>query len=108
MLVTLETIILWIMHFIPGLRLLASEEAEIMGIDDAEMGEYAYDYVELDSELGLHQHPHRIHEIPNLIDGVQPHERRGGHTGPEDVTIHAKDDSTTEIEQEKPVQVAVA
>jgi hypothetical protein len=39
------------MHFIPGLRLRASEEAEILGIDDAEMGEYAYDYVGLDTEL---------------------------------------------------------
>ncbi|KAF9517950.1 hypothetical protein BS47DRAFT_1389403 [Hydnum rufescens UP504] len=102
------TIILWTMHFIPGLRLRASEEAEIIGIDDAEMGEYAYDYVALDSELGLHQHPHGPHEIPNLLDGTQPHERRGGHAGPEDITIHAKDDSATEIEQEKPASVAVA
>lgn len=33
------TIILWVMHFIPGLRLRASEEAEIVGIDDAYLGE---------------------------------------------------------------------
>ncbi|KAF9473932.1 ammonium transporter [Pholiota conissans] len=46
------TIILWIMHFIPGLRLRASEEAEILGIDDAEMGEFAYDYVGLEQEIG--------------------------------------------------------
>lgn len=39
----MTTIILWIMHFIPGLRLRCSEEAEIIGIDDAEMGEFAYD-----------------------------------------------------------------
>ena len=45
---SLQTIILWIMHFIPGLRLRASEEAEILGIDDAEMGEFAYDYVGID------------------------------------------------------------
>lgn len=32
-------IILWIMHYIPGLRLRCSEETEIVGIDDAEMGE---------------------------------------------------------------------
>jgi Amt family ammonium transporter len=48
----MTTIILWIMHFIPGLRLRASEEAEILGIDDAEMGEFAYDYVGIDAELG--------------------------------------------------------
>jgi len=40
------------MHFIPGCRLRASEEAEILGIDDAEMGEFAYDYVGLDQEPG--------------------------------------------------------
>jgi len=46
------TIILWVLHFIPGCRLRASEEAEILGIDDAEMGEFAYDYVGLDQEPG--------------------------------------------------------
>ena len=39
-------LILFIMNFIPGLSLRASEEAEIAGIDDAELGEFAYDYVE--------------------------------------------------------------
>ncbi|KAF9524359.1 ammonium transporter [Crepidotus variabilis] len=48
----MTTIILWIMHFIPGLRLRASEQAEILGIDDAEMGEFAYDYVGLEQEIG--------------------------------------------------------
>ncbi|KAA1473590.1 ammonium transporter [Dentipellis sp. KUC8613] len=49
----LTTIILWIMHFIPGLSLRTTEEAEIVGIDDYEMGEFAYDYVGLEQELGL-------------------------------------------------------
>ncbi|KAJ7769466.1 ammonium transporter [Mycena metata] len=48
----MTTIILWIMHFIPTLRLRASEESELLGIDDAEMGEYAYDYVGLEQEIG--------------------------------------------------------
>lgn len=39
------------MHFIPGLRLRVSEETEIVGIDEMDMGEYAYDYVGLDLEL---------------------------------------------------------
>ena len=34
------------MKLIPGLSLRASEEAEIEGIDEAEMGEFAYDFVE--------------------------------------------------------------
>lgn len=45
------TIILWTMHFIPGMRLRADEESEILGIDDAEMGEFAYDYVSLEAEI---------------------------------------------------------
>jgi ammonium transporter, Amt family len=45
------------MHYIPGLRLRASDEAEILGIDDAEMGEFAYDYVGLEQEIG-HSIPH--------------------------------------------------
>ncbi|TDZ10295.1 Ammonium transporter 1 [Colletotrichum sidae] len=44
-------IILFIMNMIPGLRLRATEEAEILGIDDAEIGEFAYDYVELTREV---------------------------------------------------------
>lgn len=41
------------MHFLPTLRLRASEEAELLGIDDAEMGEYAYDYVGLEQEIQI-------------------------------------------------------
>lgn len=46
------------MHFFPGgyLELRCSEEAEIIGIDDAEMGEYAYDYVGLETELSPPKH----------------------------------------------------
>ncbi|KAI0044801.1 ammonium transporter [Auriscalpium vulgare] len=50
----LTTIILWIMHYTPYCRLrLSDDEAEIIGIDDAEMGEFAYDYVGLESDLGV-------------------------------------------------------
>lgn len=48
------TIILWVMHFIPGLRLRVPEETEIIGIDEADMGEFAYDYVGLETELKPH------------------------------------------------------
>lgn len=34
-------IILFIMNLIPGLSLRATEEAEVLGIDDAELGEFA-------------------------------------------------------------------
>jgi Amt family ammonium transporter len=39
------------MNLVPGLSLRASEEAEALGIDDGEMGEFAYDYVELRREF---------------------------------------------------------
>ncbi|KAI5994898.1 ammonium transporter AmtB-like domain-containing protein [Pisolithus orientalis] len=47
------TIILWAMHYVPGLRLRCDEETEIIGVDDAEMGEFAYDYVGLDTEIPI-------------------------------------------------------
>jgi len=46
------TIILWVMHFIPFLCLRCNEDTEIIGVDDGEMGEYAYDYVGVDIEIG--------------------------------------------------------
>ncbi|KAG8216639.1 ammonium transporter AmtB-like domain-containing protein [Butyriboletus roseoflavus] len=50
----MTTIILWVMHYIPFLRLRCDGETEIIGVDDAEMGEFAYDYVGIEAEL-----PHR-------------------------------------------------
>ncbi|KAK1769509.1 ammonium transporter AmtB-like domain-containing protein [Phialemonium atrogriseum] len=44
--------ILLVVGRVPGLRLRAAEEDEIAGIDDAEVGEFAYDYVELEREVG--------------------------------------------------------
>ncbi|WVR04746.1 hypothetical protein IAU60_001757 [Kwoniella sp. DSM 27419] len=61
----MTSIICWIFHFIPGLRLRADEEAEIVGIDDAYLGEFAYDYVGTDPELRLH----RIDSKPTLTSG---------------------------------------
>lgn len=40
------------MHYIPFLRLRCDEETEIIGVDDGEMGEFAYDYVGIETELG--------------------------------------------------------
>jgi ammonium transporter, Amt family len=60
-------LILFIINFIPGLHLRASEEAEIMGMDDAEVGEFAYDYVELSRDVvhGIEEEP----EIASSPDG---------------------------------------
>ena len=41
------------MHFTPFCRLRTDENSELIGIDETQMGEYAYDYVGLDSEVPL-------------------------------------------------------
>lgn len=47
----MTTIICWLLHFIPFCRLKSDAEAEVVGIDDAYIGEYAYDFVGVDREL---------------------------------------------------------
>ena len=42
--------------WMPVLKLRASEEEEILGIDDVEIGEFAYDYVELSREVRSEEH----------------------------------------------------
>ena len=37
-------IILFFMNFVPGLKLRANEESEVLGMDDAEIGEFAVSY----------------------------------------------------------------
>lgn len=62
------------MHFIPGLRLRVEDEAtEILGIDDAEMGEFAYDYVGIDAELGAKEHYYREGAAGVTGGGREPH-----------------------------------
>lgn len=50
------------MHFIPGLRISVSEHTEYDGVDEHDMGEYAYDYVGLEKELSTIP-AHRAGEI---------------------------------------------
>ncbi|EXJ77356.1 hypothetical protein A1O3_09582 [Capronia epimyces CBS 606.96] len=47
----LSCVILFVINFIPGLHLRASEQEEIMGMDETEIGEFAYDYVELSRDV---------------------------------------------------------
>ena len=92
----MTTLILWILHFIPGMRLRCDEETEILGIDDKEMGEYAYDYVGIDAELGVGL-PHGasgpggvggMHALGTVGGGREPH-----HT---DASYHHHRDSSSE------------
>jgi len=68
---TLSCLILFILNIIPGLHLRASEQEEIMGMDETEIGEFAYDYVELSRDVvnGLEEASHR--DTPSS-DGEQP------------------------------------
>lgn len=40
-------IIATLINYIPGLKLRATDEAELLGLDDDQLGEFAYDYVEV-------------------------------------------------------------
>lgn len=44
---TMSAMIACLINLVPGLKLRASEEAELLGMDDDQMGEFAYDYVEV-------------------------------------------------------------
>ena len=67
------------MNLIPGLSLRASEEEEALGMDDAQLGEFAYDYVELRRETA------------NVIFGEDGDEKSTGEgsggEGPKEVPI---------------------
>ncbi|KAI9812043.1 MAG: hypothetical protein M1827_004936 [Pycnora praestabilis] len=43
----MSAILAFLINLIPGLHLRASEEAELLGMDDDQLGEFAYDYVEV-------------------------------------------------------------
>lgn len=43
----MSAVIAKIIDFVPGLKLRASEEAELLGMDDDQHGEFSYDYVEV-------------------------------------------------------------
>jgi Amt family ammonium transporter len=84
---------------IPGLKLRASEEAELLGMDDDQLGEFAYDYVEVrrdylawtpatmdpqDSNADVPQGDrHGIAAHSEMLEGKEPSESGSGneHTG---------------------------
>jgi Amt family ammonium transporter len=86
---------------IPGLHLRASDEAELLGMDDDQLGEFAYDYVEVrrdylawtpakgEPDSQEHNIPqgerHGIHQHSQMLEGKEVSELSGsegnGHTG---------------------------
>jgi Amt family ammonium transporter len=92
--------IAFVINKIPGLHLRASEEAELLGMDDDQLGEFAYDYVEVrrdylawtpareQPETADHQIPqgerHGISAHSQMLDGKAPSESDSAgneHTG---------------------------
>lgn len=74
-----SALIAYIIDKIPGLKLRASEEAELLGMDDDQLGEFAYDYVEVRRDYlawtPQKSVPHEDgHEIPHADRyGIRPH-----------------------------------
>jgi len=79
-----SVILAFIINHIPGLHLRASEEAELLGMDDDQLGEFAYDYVEVrrdylawtpsDPEHGENGtvHPQHLYGTPQHREMVSP------------------------------------
>lgn len=92
---TVSTLIAFVINKIPGLHLRASEEAELLGMDDDQLGEFAYDYVEVRRDYLAwtpaknqpaateHQIPqgdrHGISQHSQMLEGMEPSESSDGH-----------------------------
>lgn len=98
-------LIAYAVNYIPGLHLRASEEAELLGMDDDQLGEFAYDYVEVrrdylawtpakaappgEGEGGVEVPQHERHGVGqhhDMLLGKDPHGSEGSssenqHTG---------------------------
>lgn len=95
----MSALIAFIINKIPGLHLRASEEAELLGMDDDQLGEFAYDYVEVrrdylawtpmknGGEGGDAAIPqgdrHGIAAHSQMLEGKEPSESSGGGGGEE-------------------------
>ena len=87
---------------IPGLHLRASEEAELLGMDDDQLGEFAYDYVEVRRDYlawtPAKGEPSANSEIPQgerhgipahsqMLEGKEPSDMGSGSSGNDHVGI---------------------
>lgn len=73
-------LIAWLINMVPGLHLRVSEQAELVGTDDDQLGEFAYDYVEVRRDY-LAWTPQRPYGQGNGVDG---------RAGPEDIPMHQR------------------
>ncbi|KAI0536148.1 ammonium transporter [Xylaria digitata] len=68
----LTCVILFLMNLIPGLSLRVKPEEEEIGIDDIQLGEFAYDYVELQRHTSDIIPTHSDHERTGSSKGSVP------------------------------------
>lgn len=99
----MSAILALIINYIPGLHLRASEEAELLGMDDDQLGEFAYDYVEvrrdylawtpakgdpLDNEAQISRSQrHGIVEHGDMLEGRSPSNSQENSDGSEHTGI---------------------
>lgn len=70
-----SALLAFLINLIPGLNLRASEQAELLGMDDDQLGEFAYDYVEVRRDY-LAWTP--AHDMPEKGENsVNPSDRHG-------------------------------
>jgi len=90
-----SAILAFLINLVPGLHLRASEEAELLGMDDDQLGEFAYDYVEVRRDYlawtPMKDEPektesnvspedrHGIPEHSEMITGQSPESHSNGH-----------------------------
>jgi len=89
-----STLLAFTINKIPGLHLRASEEAELLGMDDDQLGEFAYDYVEVrrdylawtpakdePEKTESNVSPEDMHGIAGHSRMIQGHNPDGGSSG---------------------------
>lgn len=72
------TIICYAINIIPGLKLRASEQAELLGMDDDQLGEFAYDYVEVRRDYLAWTPAKEFHNQDSPVAGEQPRPASSG------------------------------
>jgi Amt family ammonium transporter len=121
-----SAILAYAVNAIPGLHLRASAEAELMGMDDDQLGEFAYDYVEVrrdylawalngdeqrgaDEEIPMHER-YGIGEHKDML--AEPGKSTGGSNSPrveqqrqEEKDVAQGDRHAAKAEDEKEVEV---
>ena len=96
---------------VPGLRLRATEEAELIGMDDDQLGEFAYDYVEVRRDFLAWTPPK---EDPNPDSyrfipqhGIKEHQDLANTTGQRVRLSNADNDSAVDPVQQEKIGVSV-